>query len=191
MNSHLPLTSTLAQHVLIAMPHLQDDMFARSIVYLCEQSTAGAMGFIINKPSVLTLQDLFEPLNIPCTRPDVLTRHVLSGGPVQTDIALILHGPPGHWPTSQPVGPDLFITGSKEILEAIAQGKGPEHYLVIRGYAGWTSGQLEEEIRHNAWLTAAATSRLLFDDPYYARWENAGKSLGVNIHLMSSEAGHS
>lgn len=189
MTPTLP-TNTLAQQLLIAMPHLQDDFFSRSLVYLCGQDAAGAMGFIINKPSSLTLADLFEQLDIPCSHPDVLARYVLQGGPVQTDIALILHSSPGHWSTSQAVGPDLFVTGSKEILEAIAQGEGPEHYLVIRGYAGWASGQLEEEISQNAWLTAEASPALLFDDPYYRRWENAGKSLGFDIHLLSSEAGH-
>lgn len=191
MTMHLPLASNLAHQTLIAMPHLQGDVFSKSIVYLCAQDASGVMGLIVNKPLSITLEDLFKQLSIACNRPDVLTRYVLDGGPIQPNIVLILHQEPDDWQSTQPVGNNLYLTGSKDILQAIAEGKGPNNYLVIRGYAGWTGGQLEQEISHNAWLTADVKHSLLFDTPYYARWEHAGKLLGFNIKLLTDQVGHS
>lgn len=185
------LASGLSNQMLIAMPHLHGDIFVRSLVYMCAHNESGAMGLIVNKPSSITLADLFEQLDIPCSRPELLTRHVLEGGPVQTHIALILHEESSNWQSTQVVGNNLYLTGSKDILEAIANGRGPRKHLVIRGYAGWSGGQLEQEISQNSWLTADVKHTLLFDTPYYARWENAGKLLGFNINLLTDQVGHS
>lgn len=185
------LATRLAHQLLIAMPHLRGDVFVKSLVYVCMHDESGVIGLVVNKPSSLTLADLFEQLNIPCSRPELLTHHVLDGGPVQTNIALILHEEASNWQSTQPVGNNLYLTGSKDILEAIANGRGPRNYLVIRGYAGWSGGQLEQEISQNSWLTADVKHSLLFDTPYYARWENAGKLLGFNIKLLTDQVGHS
>ena len=172
------------------MPHLEGISFSRSLVYLCDHDDAGVMGLVVNKPSSLTLSELFEQLEIACENPAVLDIPILSGGPVQPEAGFVLHENKGNWDATQQVGESLYLTGSVDILQAIAKNRGPELFLVMRGYAGWGDGQLEQEINENSWLITDSKHDLLFDCPYYARWENAAKSLGVDINLLSSEAGH-
>ncbi|MBL4608857.1 MAG: YqgE/AlgH family protein [Pseudomonadales bacterium] len=181
---------SFARQPLIAMPHLEGFSFSRSVVYLCDHDESGVMGFVVNKPSSFTLSELFDQLGIECENPDVLEKPVLSGGPVQPEAGFVLHEEKGDWDATQKVGDSIYLTGSPDILHAIAKNRGPKLFLVIRGYAGWGGGQLEQEINENSWLMVESKRGLLFDCPYYARWENAAKSLGVNINLLSREAGH-
>ena len=182
---------TMFQHqLLIAMPHLFDSYFSMATVYICEHDEIGVMGLVINKPSSLTLGELFKQLKIECDLPDVAQKAVLEGGPVETDSGFVLHKSQGNWENSKKVAEDLYLTGSEDILEAIAAGAGPSTYLVTFGYAGWDGGQLEAEVVSNSWLNVDANSDLLFSQPYYARWQEAAKQLGVDINLLSSEAGH-
>ena len=181
---------SFASQLLIAMPHLQGISFSRSIVYLCNHDDTGVMGLVVNKPSSLTLSELFEQLEIPCDNPAVLDIPVLEGGPVQPEAGFVLHENRGSWEATEQVGENLYLTGSKDILQAIAKNCGPELFLVVRGYAGWGDGQLDQEINENSWLMIDSKRGLLFDCPFYARWENAAKSLGVDINLLSREAGH-
>lgn len=181
---------SFASQLLIAMPHLEGFSFSRSLIYLCDHDDTGVMGLVVNKPSSLTLSELFEQLDIACENPAVLDIPVLSGGPVQPEAGFVLHEKKGSWAATQQVGESLYLTGSVDILQAIADNRGPELFLVMRGYAGWGDGQLEQEINENSWLMTGSKRDLLFDCPYYARWENAAKSLGVDINLLSREAGH-
>ena len=182
--------TTFQNQLLIAMPHLFDSYFSMSTVYICEHDEKGVMGLVINKPSSLTLGELFKQLEITCDLPDVSEQAVLEGGPVETDSGFVLHKSAGEWQNSKKVAEDLYLTGSEDILEAIAKGVGPSTYLVTFGYAGWDSGQLEGEVSGNSWLNVDANNELLFMKPYYARWQEAAKQLGVDINLLSSEAGH-
>ena len=172
------------------MPHLDGADFSRSLVYLCGHDADGVMGLVVNKPSSLTLAELFEQLDISCSNTSILDRPVLSGGPMQPEAGLVLHEEKGDWDVTQDVGDNLYLTGSVDILQAIAEDRGPEQFMVIRGYAGWGEGQLDQEINENSWLLTDSERSLLFDCPYYARWENAAKLLGFDINLLSREAGH-
>ena len=182
--------SSFTNQLLIAMPHLDGDDFSRSLVYLCGHDESGVMGLVVNKPSSLTLAELFDQLEIVCKNPRAQETPVLAGGPVQSDAGLVLHEEKGDWEATQKVAENLYLTGSLDILQGIAENRGPERFLVIRGYAGWGDGQLDQEINENCWLMADSERGLLFNSPYYSRWEDAGKSLGFDIKLVSCEAGH-
>lgn len=183
-------TASFASQLLIAMPHLEESGFSRSLVYLCDHDATGVMGLVVNKPSSLTLGDLFDQLEIECDDTLLCELPVLTGGPVQQDAGFVLHEERGDWDATYQVGSRLYLTGSIDILRAIAEHKGPDHFLVMKGYAGWGEGQLEAEINANSWLIADSQRTLLFNCPYYARWEKAAKSLGIDINLLSREAGH-
>jgi putative transcriptional regulator len=180
----------LRDHFLLAMPSLDEGIFAQSLTYICEHGEAGAMGLVINRALELDLAEIFEHLEIE-TSEDFSTVPVLAGGPVQTDHGFILHRPgPAAWDASLQVTPKLLLTTSQDILRAIAAGEGPEQYLVTLGYAGWSAGQLEEEIGHNSWLTLPAEHTILFDTPPERRLQAAAGRLGIDMNLISSDAGH-
>ncbi len=140
----------LAGQFLIAMPNLADPNFFHTVTYMCEHSPVGAMGLVINRPTELTLGDLAEQLEIEMTETEMTHVPIYQGGPVQTDRGFVLHQPLGDWDNSMQVTPDISLTMSQDILEAIAQDLGPDKYLIMLGYAGWGEGQLEEELVANA-----------------------------------------
>ena len=170
------------------MPHMEDPCFRRSVTYICEHNSFGAMGIIINLPTSSTFNSTFKPLSISST--STLDPPVLVGGPVQVNRGFILHQPKGNWKASLETGNGIYLTSSVDVIEAIANGTGPDEFLITLGYAGWDAGQLEEEIAQNAWLTAPADEELLFHMPYEDRWHATAKAIGVDLNLLATEAGH-
>jgi putative transcriptional regulator len=181
---------SLRNHLLIAMPTLEDPNFFHTVTYICEHNAEGAMGIVINRPTDISLSDLLKQLDISPDPELDTTVNIFEGGPVQLEHGFLLHTPVGNWSASLPVTEQIALTTSKDILEAIAQRGGPMRYLVALGYAGWGPGQLEEEIAANAWLSGPATLALLFDTPVERRWQEAAALLGVDLGLLSSETGH-
>lgn len=180
----------LTNHFLIAMPSLADPNFSQTVTYLCEHSADGAIGIVINRPTDLTLGELFDHLQIATTDPAVRKKQVFLGGPVQRERGFVLHRPSGHWDSSLRVSEEITLTTSKDVLNAIAAGNGPSEYLIALGYAGWGPGQLEEEMAANSWLNGPADADIIFGRPVDLRWQAAAALLGVDLSLLSSVAGH-
>lgn len=180
----------LTNNFLIAMPSMQGDDFTKSVTYLCQHDEEGALGIVINKPHTMTMGSIFEQLSLKPTNPETAEIPLLLGGPVQPERGFVLHTPVGSWDSTLQVNDELALTSSKDILEAIAEGKGPEKWVVALGYAGWGAGQLEQEIQRNSWLHGEAEQHIIFDEPLLQRWELAGHRIGVDISLMSTDAGH-
>jgi putative transcriptional regulator len=203
-------STQLSHHFLIAMPGLEDPTFAKSVVYVCEHSERGAMGLIINKPGDLSLKHLFDKVELPLHRQDLLQSNVLHGGPVQTERGFVLHDPmlekdsvdsenssaeaaatPNSiYASTLSVPGGLAMTTSKDVLEAMANGSGPQRVVVTLGYASWGEGQLESEIGENSWLTVPADPAVIFDTPIEQRYDKALGLLGLQAWMLSSEAGH-
>ena len=180
----------LTDHFLIAMPTLEDPNFHQAVAYLCEHNAEGGLGIIINRPTDVTLGELLEHLEIEPVTAAIAGETVYMGGPVQRERGFVLHSPEGDWDSSLPVSDAISITTSRDILAAIAEGKGPDRYLVALGYAGWDAGQLEEELAQNAWLNGPADPAIIFDRDSGERWRAAAALLGVDMTLLSSDAGH-
>lgn len=249
----------LTHHFLIAMPGLDDELFGKSVVYICEHSEKGALGLVINKPSDIALTELFTKIDLKLARPDMANAPVFQGGPVQTERGFVLHAPMGQGgesvysstiviqakregpsdleladqavaeltehlsrkfsahlaqqigdalaasdgetdetdeqdcqaPSHMPVDANrLEMTTSKDVLEAMSEGAGPSKVLVTLGYATWGKGQLESEIGENAWLTVPADQAIIFDTPPEQRYARAMALLGLNVGMLSSQAGH-
>jgi putative transcriptional regulator len=166
-------------HLLIAMPMLGDPHFARSVTYLCQHDEAGAMGIAINRVAHIGLVEVLDQMGIQTALPQVAAQPVFIGGPVHSDRGFVLHEPCGPWLSSFQIRGGLCLTTSRDVLEAIAEGTGPQRYLVALGYAGWDEGQLESEILQNTWLTAPYNRDLIFKTPIEQRWQHAGNLVGV------------
>lgn len=182
--------SDLTNHFLIAMPALSDPNFAQTVAYICEHNTDGALGIVINRPSELTLAELFTHMGFGEAPGAIGAQPVYVGGPVQRERGFVLHSPAGNWDSSLRVSEDVTITTSRDILEALAQGKGPQQYLVALGYAGWGTGQLEHEMAQNAWLSGPPDPTIIFERDGPERWRAAARLLGVDLTLLSSDTGH-
>jgi len=190
----------LTHHFLVAMPGLQDGVFSRSVIYLCEHSERGAMGLVINKPADLTLPQLFDKLDLPLLRHDLREAQVLDGGPVQPERGFVLHDPVTLPDAQQAAGPvyaatlqvpdGLALTTSRDVLDAMSGGAGPRRVLMTLGYAGWGEGQLESELAENAWLTVPAQASVVFETPPAQRYDAALGLLGLQPWMLSPEAGH-
>jgi putative transcriptional regulator len=180
----------LNNQFLIAMPGMDDPNFAQTVTLVCEHSERGALGIIINRPLTMDLGEVFEQLGLDASQSHVSRQNVLLGGPVQTDRGFVLHSPGGGFESTLPVSEKLHLTTSRDILDALASGQGPERAIVALGYAGWEAGQLEDEMARNAWLTVPVDENLLFDVPAEDRWQAAGRLLGINLLHLSSDAGH-
>lgn len=182
--------TSLQNHLLIAMPNLDDGMFARSVTYLCEHNADGAMGIILNQPSRMTFTELLHH----ATKTDIAapdpTRTVLTGGPVAPDRGFVLHSAQEGWSSSLLLTDGLMITTSKDILTAIDTEKGPKHSVVALGYAGWAAGQLEQEIKDNAWLFVEVDASFLFETPMHLKWDKAIAKLGISPWQLATETGH-
>jgi putative transcriptional regulator len=187
--SDAAVVQSLKDHFLIAMPGLSGSIFAHSLTYLCEHSEEGAMGIIVNHPLDLCWGDVFEQLQLRghCNGDQI----VIAGGPVHTDRGFILHPADSQsWESSLAVTEDVALTTSLDIISALAAGSGPPKSLMALGYAGWAAGQLEEELADNCWLTLPADLSILFDAPFERKAAMAAATLGINLDLLSSEAGH-
>lgn len=180
----------LRNHLLIAMPSLSDPIFANSITYICDHSAEGAMGLVVNRAMELTLGEVFEQMSIDHV-PSVGSQAILAGGPVSKERGFILH-PTEHseWQSTATISSEVSLTASRDIISAIAEGRGPAQAQFILGYAGWGPGQLEQEIKENSWLTAPADADILFNTPVEQRWHAAAARLGVDLHLLHSAPGH-
>lgn len=184
--------TSLQDHFLIAMPSLNDSNFNKSVIYVCEHSPDGAMGIIINTPLSLELGDVLANMNIASNDNKILHTPVLAGGPLQQERGFVLHhiNKADHWESSLALNKTLGVTTSKDILEAIADHRGPNKIIIALGYSGWESGQLEKEIAQNSWLCGPADPQILFDIPIEQRWRAAGALLGVDMDCMSFDVGH-
>jgi putative transcriptional regulator len=180
----------LSHQFLIAMPTLADPNFFQTVTYITEHSVNGALGLVINRPLNLTLNQLLEHLNLSADRPELTQIPVYHGGPVQPEQGFVLHSPVGQWGSTLRVNDDIGITTSRDILQAVARGQGPEYLLVALGYAGWGPGQLEQEMADNAWLSSPFDFDILFEIPSDQRWLAAAALLGIDLNLLSSHVGH-
>ncbi len=180
----------LTHQFLIAMPALADPNFFQTVIYISEHHAGGALGLVINRPLGLTVGELLEHLQIVADRPAIAALPVYCGGPVQPEQGFVLHRPLGQWGATLRVSDQIGITTSRDILQAMACGEGPEQWLVALGYAGWGPGQLEQELVQNAWLSVPAESDLLFHVPSEQRWRAAAALLGIDLILLSTDAGH-
>ena len=192
----------LTNQFLIAMPNMADDNFSGAVVYLCEHTADGALGLVINKPIDITLQNLFDKVELPLAPGTLGQQPVYFGGPVQTERGFVLHeampdadrpavnAHPGPYNSTLKIPGGLQMTTSKDVLEALAQGGGPKRLLVTLGYSGWGAGQLEDELGRNGWLTVAAVPEIIFDTPVAQRYRRAIALLGFDPRMLSGEAGH-
>jgi putative transcriptional regulator len=182
--------SYLEQQFLIAMPGMEDPNFNRGVTLLCQHNEEGALGITINRLSEFLLEDVLEQLDIECRDPAIGAMPVYAGGPVHPERGFVLHSTDRQWDTTVAVGSDILVTTSRDVLDAIGRGEGPEKFLVALGYAGWGSGQLEDEMRDNAWLNVMASAEIVFDLPADDRWERAVASLGIDIANLQPAGGH-
>lgn len=189
----------LTNHFLIAMPGLEDAIFSKSVVYVCEHSARGALGLVINKPADLSMETLFGKIDLPLKRQDLIQAPVFQGGPVQTDRGFVLHEPlfsesekpeQSLYASTMSITGGLEMTTSKDVLEAIAGGSGPRRVLVSLGYSAWGEGQLETEMGENSWLTVSADQNVIFDTPVDERYDKALALLGLQAWMISTQVGH-
>ena len=183
-------TESLSNHFLIAMPALEDPNFHHTITYICEHDADGAMGVVINRPLEIQLGEILLHMDIRTDDIEIASQPVYMGGPVQSDRGFVLHEPIGDWEATLKVTDEIGITSSRDILAAIAAGEGPENAIMTLGYAGWGAGQLEQEMARNTWLSGPADRHIVFDTPSERRWLAAAALIGVDLHLISNEAGH-
>lgn len=184
----------LSNHFLIAMPGMADPIFGGTVIYICEHNSRGAMGMVINRPTDMTIAELFDRIDlqleiIPNSHP-LGQRPVLFGGPVQSDRGFVLHANVGKFSSSLKVSDEISFTTSRDILESLAAGEAPQRLLLSIGYAGWDAGQLEKEILANGWLTVPADLSVMFDTPVEERFDAAMKLLGFDPLMLAAEAGH-
>ena len=186
----------LTNHFLIAMPGMEDESFARSVIFVCEHSERGALGLMINKPSDISLDGLFAKVDLALGRMDLSGAPVFMGGPVQTERGFVLHDrievpvdeEPAYASTLVIPG-GLEMTTSKDVLEALATGAGPRRVLVTLGCSSWGQGQLESEVAENSWLTVDASLTVIFDTPADARYDTALGLLGLEAWRIAPNAG--
>lgn len=182
--------TSLANHLLIAMPSLHDPNFERSVVYLCEHHTQGSVGLIINRPMQYPLSVVFEQLEIEPIRVEQNRLPLLFGGPVQPERGFVIHKQIGGWRSSLFLQDEVTVTTSNDIIRAIAQDAGPKDVLITLGYSSWSEKQLEKEVVDNMWLVCPYKSELLYEVPFEQRWEYAGSLLGIKMNQLVSSAGH-
>jgi putative transcriptional regulator len=167
-----------------------DPNFSTTVTLICEHNDEGALGIVINRPTTLKLGGLFEQLSVEDPNSEVANSPVLSGGPVGTERGFVLHGPKHFYENTLVVSDEIRLTLSRDVIDAMATGEGPENALVAIGYAGWEPGQLEDEMLANAWLNVPATPEIVFETPFAERWDSAARILGIDITCMSTDAGH-
>lgn len=189
----------LTNHFLIAMPSLEDAMFGKSVVYVCEHSPRGALGLVINKPADIKMDALFGKVDLDLKRQDLSSSPVFQGGPVQTERGFVLHESifigedkkdESLYASTMTIPGGLEMTTSKDVLEALASGAGPSRVLISLGYSAWGEGQLESELGENSWLTVDADRSVIFDTPVDQRYDRALALLGLQAWMISSEVGH-
>lgn len=181
---------SLTSQLLIAMPGMEDPNFSSTVTLICEHNDDGALGIVINRPLSLNLGGLFEQLDLSDPDPTAASHPVLMGGPVGPERGFVLHQPVQTFENTLAVSSQIQLTLSRDILDAMAAGEGPEKSLVALGYAGWEPGQLENEMLANSWLNVSATPDIVFDLPFKDRWNAAAAALGIDMSRLSPDAGH-
>jgi putative transcriptional regulator len=194
MSSGPSSSINLTNQFLIAMPGMRDGNFAGTVVYMCEHTDKGALGLVINRPIDIQLKQLFEKVDLSLEREDLASRPVFFGGPVQTERGFVLHesldAEGGHYNSTLKITDGLEMTTSRDVLEALSNGAGPRKVFITLGYAGWSAGQLEEELARNGWLTVAAEPDIIFETPVEQRYDKALSLLGIDRNFLMGEAGH-
>lgn len=182
--------NSLTNQLLVAMPWFSDPTFAQTVTLICEHSDKGALGIVLNKPLPMTLSEVLTQMRLTPSTEQIGERAVLRGGPLYQDRGFVLHRPGGSWDSSHRISDQIQVTTSRDVLAAIADGEGPRDAFIALGYAGWDAGQLEREIKENAWLTLPVNDQLLFELPYEDRWLAAWRQLGIDIGSVSLVPGH-
>ena len=182
--------TSLTNHLLIAMPSLTDPNFSQTVALICEHTDKGALGIVLNKPLPMRLSDVLSQMKLEPSSEQIAAQPVLRGGPVHTDRGFVLHRPGGSWDSTHKVSEMIQVTTSRDVLAAMARGEGPSNAFIALGYAGWEAGQLEREIRENAWLSLPADERVVFELPFADRWEASWQLLGIDVDKISLVAGH-
>ncbi|WP_416186477.1 YqgE/AlgH family protein [Herbaspirillum sp. RTI4] len=193
-----PLLMDLTNHFLIAMPSMLDPIFGGSVVYMCEHNKNGALGVVINKPTDMSMDVLFDRINLKLEivsdaerfRPLKYARPVMFGGPVQVERGFVLHSSLDSYSSTLQVTEAISLTTSKDVLEAAAHGAGPDEMLVTIGCSGWSAGQLEGEIARNGWLTVQADPNIIFNLPIEERFTAALALLGIDPIMLTADCGH-
>ncbi|NKF50051.1 YqgE/AlgH family protein [Shewanella sp. WXL01] len=193
---------SLQDHLLIAMPSLNDTFFEKSVIYICEHDDKGAMGLVINRPVGIDVESLLEQMAMatddedvvavvaPSTSSNKLAAQVVVGGPVAPERGFVLHTPKKAWSNSFQVSDYCVLTSSRDVLSSLATEDAPDNYIVALGYSGWGKDQLEQELADNTWLTIKATPELLYDLDYDSLWQKAAKQLGIDIWQLTDQVGH-
>ena len=183
--------NSFKNQLLIAMPNLVDPSFFHGVTFVCQHNSDGALGLVINHPMEMTLGDVLEQMDMVPVDNKVAAIPIFSGGPVQQERGFVLHHTSEQlWESSIAVSNTLSLTTSRDILKAIADGKGPDKFLITLGYAGWGVDQLETEMKSNAWLSTQYDEGVVFDTPISQRWSAAANKMGLDINLLTSQAGH-
>jgi putative transcriptional regulator len=182
--------TSLTNQLLVAMPWFTDPGFAHTVTLICEHSEKGALGIVLNQPLTMKLGEVLEQMRLTPSTPAIGDRAVLRGGPVHPDRGFVLHRPGGTWDSTHRISDQIQVTTSRDVLVAIAKGEGPQDAFIALGYAGWEAGQLEREIKENAWLTLPLDESLLFTLPHEDRWQAAWRLLGVDVASVSAVSGH-
>mgnify|MGYP002632277185 FL=1 len=182
--------SNLVNQYLLATPNIRDPLFASSVVYMCEHSAEGSMGMVINHLSDENLGNIFNQLEITCEDSRITSKPVYIGGPVKLQQGFVLHTATNGWDKSIEIDDHIYLTSSRDILESIANDEGPEQYLVLLGFSGWSAGQLEQELQSNSWLTAQSSLDITFDKDIDLKWQHAFDTLGFNLDKLSPTAGN-
>lgn len=172
------------------MPGMEDPNFSTTVTLICEHNDEGALGIVINRPLTLKLGGLFEQLDLKDADVRAAENPVMLGGPVGPERGFVLHGSERSYENSIAVSSDIHLTLSRDILDAMAAGNGPNKSLVALGYAGWEPGQLETEMLANSWLSVPASTDIVFDTPFAERWTQAARTIGIDMHQISPDAGH-
>ena len=180
----------LTDQFLIAMPGLVDPNFFQTVTYIFSHNEQGAMGIVINRPLNMELSEILSQMNFESTDRGIGDLPVYDGGPVKSDRGFIIHEPDSKWQSSIQVSDDIEVTTSRDILEAISEGRGPQQKFIALGYAGWGAGQLEQEIMENCWLNTPSSTEIIFETPADRRWEIAASLLGVDVQTISTQIGH-
>lgn len=188
--SDVPLN--LTGQFIIATPNQNNDDFDRSVVYICEHNDSGALGIIINKTTDITISDILNKLDLGDERPThyaKVSEPVMKGGPMQSERGFVLHSHAHEYAATLKINEQLALTSSRDVLEEVARGQGPEHMLLALGYSGWTAGQLEQEIARHAWIHVSASKHVLFETLPRERYNQAVRLLGVEASMLSPQTG--
>ena len=183
---------SLNNQFLVAMPALEDPNFSRTVTLICQHDSNGALGVIVNRAiESLSVNDVLHQCKLPkAISTTIGLQPIYTGGPVHPELGLVLHRGAGAWQSSLKIGSELGLTSSRDVLEAMAHSTGPDDCILVLGYAGWGAGQLDQEIKKNAWLTVPADPKIIFDVSVEQRWTEAVSFLGVDVGALSGSMGH-